>query len=327
MDSRCNWVVNNITIDAVIQKAPGMRNRIVEISESPCQLRVEHKQLVIERRAEEDGLFATVIPLEDLAVVVIAHPQVTYTQAVLSELSERGTAFVTCNRNRMPVGILMPLNGNSVQTERFRRQLHLTLPAKKQLWKQIVISKIDMQARLLKIVHGDDFGLSPLIPLVRSGDTTNVEARAARRYWTALFGSEFRRDIDAENQNRFLNYGYAILRAATARAICAAGLHPSLGLHHHNKYNAWCLADDVMEPFRPVVDRIVVDIMNTGGPKAPLDQKCRATLIRSILSRVFVQDQQRTVMDALSIVCGSLVEAMKTPQSKLLLPQEFSHAA
>lgn len=303
-----------------------MRNRILEISQSPCRLRVAHQQLVVDR-GEDDGLFHTTIPFEDLAVVVVAHPQVSYTQTVLSELSERGIAFVTCNRNRMPVGILMPLNGNSVQTERFRRQLNLKLPQKKQLWKQIVQSKIDMQAKLLQAVHGDSFGLPPLIPLVRSGDTTNVEARAARRYWTALFGKDFRRDIDANNQNRFLNYGYAILRATTARAICAAGLHPSLGLHHHNKYNAWCLADDVMEPFRPVVDQIVVDLVNSGGPTAPLDQRARATLIRGILSRVFVEDQSRTVMDALAMMSSSLVDAMSGSDSVLSLPQEFADAA
>ncbi|APZ95231.1 CRISPR-associated endonuclease Cas1 [Fuerstiella marisgermanici] len=308
-------------------EGPPMRNRILEISESPCRLRVEHQQLVVDRGTEEDGLFPTKIPLEDIAAVVVAHPQVSYTQSVLSELSERGAAFVTCNRNRMPVGILLPLNANSVQTERFRRQLELKLPQKKRLWQQIVKSKIDMQAQLLQEVHGETFGLPPLIPLVRSGDTTNVEARAARRYWTALFGKDFRRDIDAENQNRFLNYGYAILRAATARAICAAGLHPSLGLHHHNKYNAWCLADDVMEPFRPVVDKVVVHMVNEDGADAEFNQQRRAILIRCLLSRVFVHDQQRTVLDALSLVAASLVDALSGSEATLSLPQEFAHAA
>lgn len=304
-----------------------MRNRILEISESPCRLRVEYSQLVVDRGTEADGLFPTKVPLEDIGAVVVAHPQVSYTQAVLSELSERGAAFITCNRNRMPVGILLPLDANSVQTERFRRQLELKLPQKKRLWQQVVQSKIDMQARHLVEVHGDAFGLPPLIPLVRSGDTTNVEARAARRYWTALFGKEFRRDIDADNQNRFLNYGYAILRAATARAVCAAGLHPSLGLHHHNKYNAWCLADDVMEPFRPVVDKAVVQIVNQHGAEADFTQQLRAELIRCLLSRVFVHGQQRTVLDALSLVAASLVDALSGSEATLSLPQEFAHAA
>ena len=184
-----------------------------------------------------------------------------------------------------------------------------------------------MQARLLSEVHGDTFGLPPLIPLVRSGDTTNVEARAAKRYWRALFGDDFRRDVDANNQNRFLNYGYAILRAATARAVCAAGLHPSLGLHHHNKYNAWCLADDVMEPFRPVVDHTVFHLVKNKGADCDFNQAVRAELIRSVMSRVFILNQQRTVMDALNLVSTSLVDAMSGSDATLSLPQEFARAA
>jgi CRISPR-associated protein Cas1 len=304
-----------------------MRNRILEISESPCRLRVERRQLVVDQGKERDGLFPTRIPLEDIAAVVVAHPQVSYTQAVLSELAEQGAAFITCNRNRMPVGILLPLDGNSVQAERFRKQLELKQPQKKRIWQQIVKSKIDMQARLLQEVHGDGCGLPPLIPLVRSGDTTNVEARAARRYWTELFGKDFRRNVDANNQNRFLNYGYAILRAAAARAITTAGLHPSLGVHHHNKYNAWCLADDVMEPFRPVVDRIVVELTKSDGPEAAMDQAIRARLIGCLQHRIFMHDQQRTVLDALNIMSASLVDAMSRSEAQLSLPQEFAHAA
>ncbi len=304
-----------------------MRNRIVEISEKPARLRVERSQLVIRQPDEPETLFPYSVPLEDIAVLIIANPQVSYTHAVLTELSERGAAFVTCNRNRMPVGMLMPLDAHSVQTERFRKQLELKLPQKKQLWKQIVKSKIQMQAVMLESIHDNDFGLRPLLPLVRSGDTTNVEARAARRYWRALFGDSFRRDVDAHNQNRFLNYGYAILRATTARAICAAGLHPSLGLHHHNKYNSWCLADDLMEPFRPVVDRTVVEVVNDIGADAEITQGVRASLIKAIMSRVFVEDRIRTVMDALATMSTSLVDAMSGSQTPLSLPQEFANAA
>ncbi len=148
-----------------------MRNRIPETSESPCCLRVEHQQLVVDR-GKDDGLFPTKVPLEDIAAVVVAHPQVSYTQAVLSELSERGAAFITCNRSRMPVGILLLLNAASVQTERFRRQLELKLPQKKRLWQPIVKSKIDMQARVLKEIHDETFGLPPLISLVRNAVTS-----------------------------------------------------------------------------------------------------------------------------------------------------------
>jgi CRISPR-associated protein Cas1 len=302
-----------------------MRNRILEISESPCRLRVEHRQLVIER-SDERELFAYTVPLDDIAVLVVAHPQVTYTQAVLAELSERGAAFVTCNRNRMPVGLLIPLDGNSVQTERFHRQLQMKQPQKKRLWQQIVRAKIAMQAAMLKSVHDEDFGLTALVNQVRSGDPSNVEARAARKYWPALFGKEFRRDTDGEGQNRFLNYGYAVLRAATARAVCAAGLHPSLGLHHHNKYNSWCLADDVMEPFRPVVDRVVFDLVSRSGPDAAMDQRVRAELIRAILSHVWLQERIRSVIDALAVTASSLAKAITESDTQLVLPQEFAHA-
>jgi len=302
-----------------------MKNRIIDISERPCRLRVDHRQLVIDD-GRKDSLFPYTVPLEDLAVVVVSHPQVTYSQAVLSELCEHGAAFVCCNRNRMPVGMLLPLDAHSVQTERFRAQLQMKLPLKKKLWKQLIQAKIRMQARLLMQVSGTDYGLQSMIPLVRSGDPSNVEARAAKKYWRALFGEEFRRDVDAENHNRFLNYGYAILRAATARAVCAAGLHPSLGVHHHNRYNSWCLADDVMEPFRPVVDQAVVSILKTVTAESEMSQSIRAQLIEGITERVFVDGRIRTVLDALSLLTASLTEATRTGVPVLQLPEEFAYA-
>jgi len=303
-----------------------VRNRILEISESPARLCVEHHQLLV-KRWHDDEETEYRVPLADLAAIVIAHPQVTYTQAVLSELTHFGGAFLVCDAKRMPVSMLLPLNGNSIQTERFRKQIALKEPAKKRLWQQIVKGKIVMQADMLERTHGDDGGLRALIPEVKSGDPTNVEARAARKYWGELFGKDFRRDVDAFNENRYLNYGYAVLRAATARAVCAAGLHPSLGVHHHNKYNAWCLADDVMEPFRPVVDQVVFGIVQKSGGIAPMDQKTRAQLIRAILSHVRLQDQIRTVIDALSVTAASLAKAVSENQTNLALPQEFAHAA
>ena len=304
-----------------------MRNRILEIAENPCRLRIERQQLVIDDRSREPQLFKNSVPLDDLAVVIVAHPQVSYTQAVLSEFGERGIAFVPCNGKRMPVGMLLPLDANTIQTARFHQQLAIKLPLKKQLWRQVTQAKIRMQAALLTQVNHDSHGLPALIPLVRSGDPANVEARAARRYWPALFGKQFLRDREAENQNRFLNYGYAILRAATARAVCAAGLHPSLGIHHHNHYNSWCLADDLMEPFRPVVDRCVHEIVNRHGADAELNQTLRAELIRCLLSRVFIEQRQRTVLDAVATVCGSLVSSISTQEAGMALPEEFADAA
>ena len=303
-----------------------MRNRILEIAESPCRLRIDRQQLVIDERDAPPALFRNSVPLDDLAVVIVAHPQVSYTQAVLCEFGERGIAFIPCNGNRMPVGMLLPLDANSVQTSRFRAQVNMKLPLKKQLWKQVVQAKIRMQSRLLIQTKSEDRGIGKLGSLVKSGDPANVEARAARKYWMALFGKQFLRDRDAENQNRFLNYGYAILRAATTRAICAAGLHPSLGIHHHNQYNSWCLADDLMEPFRPMVDRIVSRLVLDFGSDAVMDQPLRASLIRCLLERVFIGQRQRTVIDALSVMSDSLVHSINSGQADLVLPEEFADA-
>lgn len=299
-----------------------MRNRILEIAESPARLRVERQQLVVQLQEGE----AHSIPLDDLAVVIVAHPQVSYTQAVLTELVAHGGTLVTCDRARMPVGLLLPLDAHSTQTERFREQFSLPLPRAKRLWQQIVRGKIAMQAGLLTETHETDAGLAALLPLVRSGDPTNVEGRAARRYWTALFGSDFRRDRDAADHNRLLNYGYAVLRAATARAICAAGLHPSVGLHHHNKYNSWCLADDVMEPYRPFVDRAVVQVASGRESLAELDRDIRQQLLGSLTGHVRIHQQIRTLFDSLTLTAQSLAQAIQEAGAQLKLPEGFADA-
>ncbi|MFQ5734202.1 MAG: type II CRISPR-associated endonuclease Cas1 [Planctomycetaceae bacterium] len=299
-----------------------MRNRIVDIAERPARLRIERRQLVIETEPEPAR-----IPLEDFAVVVVSHPQVSFTQAVLSELAAAGGVFVTCDRRRMPVGLMLPLAAHSVQTERFRKQLELTRPKQKRLWQQLVRAKIVMQAAVLREQTGDECGLRALLPAVRSGDPSNIEARAARRYWTALFGSDFRRDRDAGDHNRLLNYGYAVLRAATARAICAAGLHPSVGLHHHNRYNAWCLADDLMEPFRPLVDRAVAQFMDGRDDVPALDGEARVELLEVLTGTVDIAGEQRSLFDALARTAGSLANVVTGEADALDLPTGTIDAA
>lgn len=299
-----------------------MRNRILEISKQPARLRVEHRQLIIQI---PEGLAHT-IPLEEIAVLVVAHPQVSYTQSVLSKLIGNGGAFVICDEKRMPNGMLLPLDTHSTQTVHFREQLELPLPRRKRLWQQVVQSKIAMQAMLLVEQTGCDHGLTRLIGQVRSGDPGNVEAHAARRYWPAVFGTGFRRDRGAQDVNAMLNYGYAILRAATARAVCASGLHPSIGLHHHNKYNAWCLADDLMEPFRPCIDRAVYQL-SEGGRKTPeMSTETRTTILQSLTGWLGVNDTQRTLFDALAIAAQSLRRAMQDSAVQLEFPEEFIDA-
>jgi CRISPR-associated protein Cas1 len=237
-----------------------MTNRILDLSEAPARLRVRNRLLVVQR----DDTSEVSMPLVDLAVVLVSHPQVTYTQAVLAGLAEAGGSFIACNRRMLPVGMFLPLVAHHAQVQRFAAQARAALPLRKRLWKQIVQAKIRAQAETLAKLHGTEHGLRALAAKVCSGDPQNVEARAARRYWPLLFADmDFRRHRENEDQNQLLNYGYAVLRAIVARAICAAGLHPCLGIHHHNRYDAYCLADDLMEPFRPTVDHAVAEYVSS----------------------------------------------------------------
>jgi CRISPR-associated protein Cas1 len=174
---------------------------------------------------------------------------------------------------------------------------------------------------LLARLHGSDSGLSALVSQVKSGDPQNVEARAARRYWPALFGDEFRRDRDGEPPNNMLNYGYAVLRAIVARAICASGLHPSIGLHHHNRYDAFVLADDIMEPLRPVVDRAVAEYVNQYGNDIQLDRQAKSALILPLLGRFRVEGESRTLFDIVSKTAISLVAVFTGERKNLYLPE------
>jgi len=296
-----------------------MRNRILEIAEQPARLRVERRQLIV-----ETGEASASIPVEDLAVLVVSHPQVSYTQAVLNELMSNGGAFLTCDERRMPSGLLLPLDGNIVQTKRFRLQLEVSQPRRKGLWKQLIRAKIQMQGALLLERQGSDHGLSKLIPSVRSGDTSNIEGQAARRYWQALFGSDFRRDRDAEDHNRLLNYGYAVLRASVSRAIVAAGLHPTLGLHHHNQYNSFCLADDVMEPYRPLVDRAVADLVDDHEGVPEINKETRQQLLQALTGSLIIGGETRTLFDALGRTASSLVQCLAGESDVLELPTGFS---
>jgi CRISPR-associated protein Cas1 len=218
-------------------------------------------------RDPESGLRARdtqtqTIPFADIAVLVTSHPQISFTQAVLAGLAAAGGMFIVSNEKHLPAAMLLPLSTHSTQTERFARQAAVSLPTRKRSWQQIVQAKLRAQARLLEETTGADQGLRQMAARVRSGDPDNLEAQAARTYWQALFGEgpsgePFRRDPEGGGINVHLNYGYAVLRAIVARALCASGLHPSLGVHHHNRYDTFCLADDLMEPFRPLVDRVV----------------------------------------------------------------------
>lgn len=294
-----------------------MTERIIDLSAEPVRLNVSLDRLSIEREAKEP----LTIPFDEVGVLVAAHRQVALTQAVLSRLMTHGGVYVACDEKSMPIGMMMPLTGHHLQAERFQQQAEVSLPTKKRLWQQLIEAKVKAQAGLLRDLYRDDAGLLALSEKVRSGDPDNIEGLASRRYWPVLFGDpSFHRDRDAGDQNRLLNYGYAVLRATIARAICASGLHPSLGLHHHNRYDAFCLADDVMEPFRPLVDRVVVGIVSGQGPEAPLDRENKSALIGAIMGRYEIEGETRSLFDVAAKTTASLAKVFAGESKDLALP-------
>jgi CRISPR-associated protein Cas1 len=294
-----------------------MTDRIIDLSDAPARLSVRQSQLVIERHDHAE----VTMPIAEIAVLIVAHRQVVYTHAVLAGLAGAGGAFITCDEHHMPIGMMLPITGHHLQTERFGQQAQASLPSKKRVWQQLVQAKVSVQGRLLKELHGNDHGLLALADKVRSGDPDNIEAVASHRYWPALFADPtFRRDREATDQNALLNYGYAVLRAAVARAICAAGLHPSLGVHHHNRYDAFCLADDLIEPFRPIVDRAVAQYVWEKGAPPSLDKQAKARILAALTGRSMLDGESRTLFDIAAHTAVSLSRVYAGQAKELALP-------
>lgn len=296
-----------------------MTNRLIDLAETPVTVRARGRLLTI----ETEGQPPITIPPAELGAVAIA-PKATLTGAALACLAENNVPLVVSDARRMPVAMLLPLAGNYVQTERFRKQAMASLPTRKRLWKQIVVAKVRNQAKVLEQVHMTEFGLRDLARQVRSGDTTNIEAQAARRYWPHVFKiPDFRRDPDStDGINCRLNYGYAILRSIVSRAICAAGLHPSLGLHHHNRYNPFCLADDLMEPLRPLVDYhigLCADKSSLEGGRLGPEQK--REIIEPLLGKFRFGNTRRTIFDIAARMATSLVKVFEGRAEKLSIPE------
>lgn len=289
---------------------------------NPAYLSLRNAQLIVSLpnvEGVDESLTKTTVPIEDIGVVVLDHKQITITHGVLEALLENNSAVITCDSCRMPVGLLLPLCGNTTQNERFRAQLDASLPLQKQLWQQTIRAKIENQAATLKECRGCDVrNMMRWVEDVRSGDTDNLEARAAVYYWANLF-SNFRRDRDGEPPNNLLNYGYAILRAAVARGLVVSGLMPTLGIHHHNRYNAYCLADDIMEPYRPYVDRLVVELYDSGVEE--LSQSVKAKLLSIPVLDVFINGQRSPLMVAVGQTTASLYKCFSGESRKILYPE------
>jgi CRISPR-associated protein Cas1 len=295
-----------------------MIRKTVEFSTPGTRLTVANRQLVIER----PDLPRATLPIEDLGVVIVDDRRATYTQAVFIELLAAGATVMVTGYDHLPAGMVLPLDAHHVQTERHRAQVEASEPTCKQAWRALISAKLAQQGCVLEHFNGADGGLLAMSRRVRSGDPENLEAQGAQRYWPALFGKEFRRDREASGINAMLNYGYAVVRAATARAIVAAGLIPSLGVFHKHRANPFCLADDLLEPYRPFVDWRVKLFANEHGTETSMENRdARAALLSLFNETIRVGDRRSPLLLALHASAASLCRALTGEEKRLVLPE------
>ena len=262
-------------------------------------------------------------PIEDIGVLIMDNKQITITSGLFEALLANNCAVITCDARSMPVGLLLPLDGNTTQSERFRNQISASLPLKKQLWQQTMQYKIANQATVLAECAGVETRcMRTWVNEVKSGDPHNVEAKAAVYYWKNLFCEipDFIRDREGVPPNNMLNYGYAILRAVVARALVASGLLPTLGIHHHNRYNAYCLADDIMEPYRPYVDGLVSDIMLSTNDYSELTKDIKMKLLTIPVLDTMIGGRKSPLMIATQQTTASLYKCFNGEQRRILYP-------
>lgn len=292
----------------------------------PAYLSLRNGQMIVKLDPHDDlPEQQASLPIEDIGLVVLDHRQITITSGVMEALLENNAAVVTCDDSHIPRGLLLPLEGHTVQQERFEAQTEASTVLKKQLWQQTVVQKIRNQAAVLQQTAGKSQGnMLQWARDVRSGDSTNLEGRAAAYYWSQLFKPEiehFVRDRSGEWPNAMLNYGYAILRAIVARGLVGSGLLPTMGIHHHNRYNAYCLADDVMEPYRPYVDRLVVDLMTKYRHVGEINKDLKRELLGIPTLEVVINGQRSPLMVAVSTTTASLAKCYTGELRKIAYPQ------
>ena len=264
------------------------------------------------------------IPIEDIGVVVLDNRRITITSGAMEALLENNCAVITCNQKSMPVGLLLPLCGNTTQNERFRSQLEASLPLRKQLWQQTIKQKILNQEHVLRINTAQETNCMRVWSNdVRSGDPDNLEARAAAYYWKNVFTNypNFVRDREGTPPNNLLNYGYAILRAIIARALVGSGLLPTLGIHHHNRYNAYCLADDIMEPYRPYVDQLVLDIIQCNLEISDITRDLKMQLLGIPMLDVVINGKRSPLMIAAQQTTASLARCFAGENKRISYPE------
>jgi len=288
--------------------------RIVEVAERGRYLAKSRGFMTVAEKGAEIGRVA----LDDISAVIATTPAATVSCGLLSELGARGIPFVVCGGNFAPSSMLWPVSGHHAQQRRMEMQAAAGKPLKKQLWARVVAAKIRGQGAALLLAGHVATDFSGLAGKVRSGDAGNLEAQAARRYWPLLMGSGFRREADADGANALLNYGYAVLRSATARAIVASGLHPGMGIFHRHPHNAMPLADDLMEPFRPCVDLAVFGMVREGFCQVTPEAKRQ---LSGVLRFEYLTELGATPLETcLHRLAGSLAESFLSGKARLVLP-------
>ncbi len=263
------------------------------------------------------------VPIEDTGIIILDNQQITITQGLLHSLLENNTAVVSCDNSHLPVGLFLPLSVNQIQSERFQAQIESSIPLRKQLWQQTISAKIKNQAALLRMKKVKAENMIKWAKDVKSGDPDNLEGRAAAFYWKNLFPErlEFTRDRYGLPPNQLLNYGYAVLRAIIARGLVSSGLLPTLGIHHHNKYNAYCLADDIMEPYRPYVDSIVCEIVENGEDFEELTPSIKKQLLEIPVKEIIIEGVRSPLMVGVQRTTSSLAKCFAGETRKIIYPE------
>ena len=295
-----------------------MIKRTIDISEQ-AYLHVEHNQLCVDKQGETVARIA----IEDLGILILQHPAIVLTQSVVVQCQKNNVALVFCDERHLPLAIVLPLwGGHSLHTKVLREQLAISEPTRKRLWQQVVKAKIAEQATTIKRAGRAAKGLHRLKNKVKSGDPENCEAQASRQYWPLLMGKDFRRNPDEAGANSLLNYGYSVVRAMVARALVGTGLHPAIGLHHKNQYNSLCLADDIMEPFRPWIDWRVYSLMGEGG-ELVINQQSKQQLLEMLADDVLYNSHKMPLMVACHRLVAGLKQALTDKHQALIYPERL----
>lgn len=292
-----------------------MSKRTIEISHR-SHLSLKNKQLVISQNGNHVGS----IPVEDIGEIILNDPSITMTQAVMVESQKNNVALILCDEKHLPISTMLPLvTGNKLHSKVLRTQIDARASTIKRLWQSTVRTKLENQAATLDMFGATSIGITRMITKVKSGDSTNIEAQAARTYWPLLFGESFRRRDESNELNSLLNYGYAVIRASVARSLVSSGLHPAIGIHHHNQYNGMALADDLLEPFRPWVDARVKSIQNAGR-SCDIDKKNKQDLLGLLSASVIYGEERIPFLQALNRLTAELKTALAENRKSLNWP-------